>query len=166
MHRGWRVLRPDFLSNCRSPYGPIDLNRHPTCFRRKSRQETSPYYETGSINNTGRRPSSSAEWEIGVSAIMHWSESPRPPAVPGKGLTLIAKLIVTNVRSPTGEPPTSIRSHSYSIDGFRRSRRGRRSNVKICSAETRGSASYLIRPFNRTRALQERWEPVHPLAAS
>lgn len=79
---------------------------------------------------------------------------------------MIAKLIVTNVRSPTGEPPTLIRSHSYSINGFRRSRRGCRSNVKICSAETRGSASYLIRLFNRTRALQERWELVHSLAAS
>ena len=79
---------------------------------------------------------------------------------------MIAKLIVTNVRSPTGEPPTSIRSHSYSIDGFRRNRRGYRSNVKICSAETRGSVSYLIRLFNRTRALQERWELVHSLAAS
>ena len=48
---------------------------------------------------------------------------------------MIDKLIVTNVRSPTGEPPTLIRSHSYSTDGFRRSRRGCRSNVKICSAE-------------------------------
>jgi len=98
----WLVLQPAIRSNRRLPYGlSIEIDAPPVFEENRDRRHRRTM-KSGSINNTGRRPSSSAEREIGASAIMHWSESPRPPAVPGKGLTLIAKLIVTNVRSPTG----------------------------------------------------------------